>query len=234
VQPRIVSALINSYIPVYPNRKQFLAAGPTVRATFVKDALSWVKVYTESPAFLEDYRKQREAAKPTPPASKGTPDEQYAKYLADQRRSIDEMKKNVAKMSPEMQKQMADTVKQLEANAEKTSKDPQMAAMMKQGLVQQAVGDQQEHQRRLVEHEKKFPADPKVLIAARLRQFLDLSKDVAFDAKLVPAGGGRMKFADPQFEGKPEQWKLCYRAGKDATLAARAFAADWLKQLPAR
>jgi hypothetical protein len=232
LRPRIASSLINGFIPIYPNRKQFLGASPAARAAFVKNALAWVKAYTESPAFLEDYRKKREAEKPTPSAAQGTADERYAKYLADQRKSIAEMKQNVAKMSPEMQKQMAGTVKQMEENAAQQAKDPQMTAMMKQGFAQQAVADQQEYQRRLADHDKRFPPDPKVLIASRLREFLDLSKDVAFDAKLVPAGDGQMRFADPQYERKPDQWKLCYRAGKDAVQAARAFATDWLQQLP--
>src|SRR5690242_15241107 len=65
VQPRIVSSLVNGYVPVYPNRKQFLGAAPALRAAFVKEALTWVKAYTESQAFLDDYKKQRESAKPT-------------------------------------------------------------------------------------------------------------------------------------------------------------------------
>ena len=232
VQPNIVGSIVNGYVPVYPNRKAFLSAAPALRAAFVKEALTWAKAYTESSAFADDYKKQRESAKPTPPASKGTPDEQFAKNIAEQRKGVEDMKKNVAKMSPAMQKQMADTVKQMEANVERMAKDPQMVAMMKQGFAAQAQAEQQDYQRRLADHDKRYPADPKVLIATRLRQFLDVSKDVAFDAKLVPAGGGRMKFADARFEDKSEQWKLCYRAGKDATQAARTFATDWLKQLP--
>lgn len=73
-----------------------------------------------------------------------------------------------------------------------------------------------------------------MLIAARLRQFLDATKDVAFDAKLLPAGGGLMKFADPQYESRSTYWKMCYRAGKAPVEAARAFAADWLRQLEAK
>lgn len=231
VQPRVVNSLVNGYVPVYPNRKTFLSATPAIRAAFVKEALTWVKAYTESQAFLDDYKKQRESAKPTPPASKGTPDEQFAKNIAEQRKAVEEMKKNVAKMSSQMQKQMADTVKQMEINVERMAKDPQMAAMLKQGFAAQAQGEQQDYQRRLADHEKRYPADPKVLIASRLRQFLDLSKDVDFSAKLVPAGGGTMKFADPKYEAKSDQWKLCYRAGRDAVEVGRAFAMDWLKQL---
>jgi hypothetical protein len=45
------------------------------------------------------------------------------------------------------------------------------------------------------------------------------------------SSGGTMRFADPRFESKPDQWKLCYRAGREPVEAARAFAAEWLRLL---
>jgi hypothetical protein len=105
-----------------------------------------------------------------------------------------------------------------------------MVAMMKQSFVQDADSTQQSYQRSLAEYDSKFPADPRTLITKRLHDFLEMSKDVAFDAKLVSTGG-TMRFADPRFESKSDQWKLCYRAGKEPVDAARAFATDWLRQL---
>ena len=231
LKTRLARAVVDGYIPMYPNAKLFHAATPAVRAAFVKNALAWMKTHTESPAFKADYDKQRAAAKPTPPASKGTPDEQLAKYFADQRQSVEEMKKNVAQMPPDMQKQMQATIQQMQANVEQQAKNPQMAAMLKQGFAQQAEQDKQTYEKDKADYEAKFPADPKVLIAGRLHKFLDLSKDLAFDAKLVPGGNGKMKFADSQYEGKSDEWKLCYRAGKEPVEAARAFATDWLRQI---
>ena len=228
---RIVSSLANGTIPVYPDKKLFKAASPAVQAAFVKNALGWVKAYSESAAFKADYDKQRESAKPAPPKSKGTPDEQFAKYLAEQRQSLETLKKNVAKMSPDMQKQMEGTVKQLGASVERSARDPQMAAIMKQSFEQANISEQRDFQDRLAKNEKKYPADPRVLIAARLHQFLELSQDIAFDAKLVPNSVGKMKFADPQYEAKSSQWKLCYRAGREPVQAARAFATQWLRQI---
>ena len=234
LKPRLARAVVDGYIPMYPNAKLFHAATPAVRAAFVKNALSWMKTYTESAAFQADYDKQRAAAKPAPPKPKGTPDEQFAKYLAEQRQSVEEMKKSVAKMTPDMQKQLQGTVQQMEASVEQTAKDPQMSAMMKQGFAQQAESDQKAYEKDLADYAAKYPADPKVLIASRLHKFLDLSKDVAFDAKLVPSGGGKMRFADSQYEAKPAEWKLCYRAGKEPVEAARAFVSDWLRQIEKR
>lgn len=234
LKQHIVSSLIYGTIPVYPDKKAFRTASPASQAAFVKNALGWVKAYSESAAFKADYDKQRESAKPAPPTPKGTPDEQFAKLQADQRKSLEDMKKSIAKMSPDMQKQMAGVVKQMEASVEQTAKDPKMAAMMKQSYANANISDQKDYQDRLAKYAKEYPPDPRVLIAVRLHQFLDLSQDIAFDAKLVPSGYGKMRFADPKYEAKSGQWKLCYRAGREPVQAARAFATDWLRQIERR
>ena len=231
LKQRIVNSLAYGSIPVYPDKKSFKAASPTGQAAFVKNALAWMKTYSESAEFRTDYDKQRASEKPAPPQSKGTPDTQFAKYLADQREGLATMKKNVAQMPPELQKQMQDTVKQMEAGVERSAKDPQIAAMMKQSFAQSDLSEQRDFQDRLAKYEKKFPADSSVLIAARLHEFLELSQGIAFDAKLIPSGGGTMKFADPQYEAKSSQWKLCYRAGREPVQAAREFATQWLHQI---
>jgi len=231
VKPRMVGFIVDGYLPAYPDRLLFKAATPAVRAAFVKTTLSWAKAYMESAAFQDDYAKYRESQKPAPPESKGTADEQYAKQQAEQQKSIEEMKKSVEKMPPEMQKQMQETIKQMEAMAAQNAKDPQMAAMMKQAYGNQMESEQRDYKVRLAEYEKKYPIDSRVLIASRLRQFLDLTRDIPFDAKLVPAGNGKMKFADPQLEGKPANWKLYFRVGKEVVETARSYATQWLRQL---
>jgi hypothetical protein len=229
LKSNIVSALVYGNVPVYPNRKTFNAASPAIRGAFARNTLALIKAYTESGAFQADYAKQRASAKPSAPASKGSPDEQYAKQLADQQKSLAEMKANVAKMSADMQKQMAPVVKQMEESIARQSKDPQMAAMMKQSYSMQATENQKSYQQQLAKYEEKYPADPKVLIASRLRAFLELTNNMPWNAKLVPGYGGKMKFADPQYEAKSSEWKMCYRAGKEPVEAARAFATEWLK-----
>ena len=71
------------------------------------------------------------------------------------------------------------------------------------------------------------------VVADRLRQFLDLSADVDFNARMVTRKG-QTCFADARLESRPPEWKLCYRAGPQTLAAARAFAGDWLKTLGAR
>lgn len=74
--------------------------------------------------------------------------------------------------------------------------------------------------------DKKMPADPNELIKKRLEKFMEISATVDFQATL----NGR-QFANPEYEKKSNQWKMCYRAGKAVITAAREEVALWLKEL---
>ena len=77
---------------------------------------------------------------------------------------------------------------------------------------------------------RNVPESPAPVIAKRLREFLAISADVDFAATLTPRNG-KMVFENAAYESKPGQWKMCYRAGKEATIAARAAVQAWLKEL---
>jgi flagellar motility protein MotE (MotC chaperone) len=222
----IVGSLTSGSVNVYAAAKAFRAASPAVRASLVKTAMGWAKTYTESAAFKADYEKQRQADTPTPPKFKGSIDDELAAQRAERKKSLDESKKNLEKMPANMRPQMEATIKQMEAQFAKMDADPQMVSMSRQGIEMQRANDQKAYEERVVAHDKRFPVDPRTLIARRLREFLDMSKDVDFNAKLVPAGS-KQRFADARYEGKPAEWKLCYRAGTDAVAAARAAAQAW-------
>jgi len=202
LQSRVVEALVRGYVPVYPDRAKFKAASPAARAAFVQSALTVIKGYTETEAFLAKYAEQRAAEKPSvsPPAA--SPDEQYAEYLAKAEKELVRMREDIAKMLPEMQKQMESVLKAVEEAHAQQANDPQMAAMMKHGLAMQAEHAQQSYQEKLRQYAERYPEDPRTLIVKRLREFLELSKDILYNAELTPAGEGRMKFADPELEAK--------------------------------
>jgi hypothetical protein len=76
--------------------------------------------------------------------------------------------------------------------------------------------------------------DPDVTLRKRLRSFLDATRDVDFEAETRGTGGSR-RFVLPTDEARPPEWKMCFRAGPEATGAARSFAQKWLDELgPAR
>jgi flagellar motility protein MotE (MotC chaperone) len=222
----IVRSLTGGYVNVYPASKAFKAAPATVRASLVKNAIAWAKTYTESAAFKAEYDKQRQADTPAPPTFKGTVDDELADQRAQRKKSLEESKKNIEKMPANMRPQMEATIKQMEAQFARMDTDPQMIALARQGLEMQRANDQKAYEERGRAHEKRFPSDPRVLIARRLQEFLDTSRDMDFNAKLVPAGA-KQRFADPRYEEKRAEWKLCYRAGKEAVTAARDAAQTW-------
>lgn len=226
----VVDALGSGYVNVYAAAKAFKAAAPSARASMVTAAFAWAKAYTESAAFKADYDKQRQADAPTPPKFKGTVDDELAAQKAEQRKSLEEMKKSIEQMPANMRPQMEATVKQTEAQFAKMDSDPQMQKMLRQGIEMRRASDQKAYEDRVKAHEKRFPPDPRTLIARRLQEFLAVSQDVDFAAKLV-AAGSKMNFADPKYEDQKSEWKLCYRAGKEATSAARQAAQAWLAAL---
>jgi hypothetical protein len=87
-----------------------------------------------------------------------------------------------------------------------------------------------QYQQELANWKRDYPESAGPMIARRLREFLATSADVDFAAKLTPRNG-KMVFENDAYEQKPAQWKMCYRAGKEATTAARAAIQGWLKEL---
>src|SRR5258708_2398958 len=87
-----------------------------------------------------------------------------------------------------------------------------------------------QYEQELATWKRDFPESAAPVIAKRLREFLAASADVDFAAKLT-FRTGKMVFENQAYEQKPGQWKMCYRAGKEATTAARTAAQAWLKEL---
>ena len=72
--------------------------------------------------------------------------------------------------------------------------------------------------------------DYKSIITKQLKQFLDLSATVDFDAQTVQKGN-KLVFVNPAYEAKSNAWKLCFRCGKEAVTGMRKFAQQWLSEL---
>lgn len=72
--------------------------------------------------------------------------------------------------------------------------------------------------------------DPNVQLERRLQAFLDVTADVDFDAKTTGSGSNR-RFADEKYEAKPNEWKMCFRAGPEVTKEVRSFAEQWIAEL---
>jgi hypothetical protein len=77
---------------------------------------------------------------------------------------------------------------------------------------------------------RDFPADQQVWIARQLREFLEATTDMDFTVKLDFWEG--IPFTkDPKYEGRSWQFEESIYAGREATMAARAAAEEWLKEI---
>ncbi len=210
--------------------KAFKAMPAPVRAEVVHAGLSWIKAAVSAPGFLEAYRRLRESEKPAPPEPRLSADDEMTKMKTEVEKNIAEMRKNMAGMDAEMKKQMEAVIKEMRAQMERMEKDPQQKKMMRQGMEMSVEEDKKRHEKDLAEWQQRYPADPRELIKKRIREFLAVSASVDFSARLEPRGKS-MIFSREDYEKEPPEWKLCFRAGKEATAAARAFAAAWLAEL---
>lgn len=74
------------------------------------------------------------------------------------------------------------------------------------------------------------PKDPKVQLRKALQTVLAATEGVDYAAALQQKETKKY-FANPAYEAKPETWKMAFRAGREATEGARAYAKTWLAEL---
>ena len=207
----------------------FIALSPQQRATMVNAALTLARSFVESDDFKRRYADHREANGPDPLPEPQTADQIFAKQRAGFENQVTEMKKLYDQITPAqiatLEAGWNDMRRQLD-EMEKGERRKEIEGLLKEQR------DQQVRERDLAMQQlnKAYPPDPRALVAMRLRRFLDVTSDVAYDAQLVEKDKKKV-FADPVLEAKPAEWKLAFRAGKPATDAARSFAQKWLSDL---
>jgi hypothetical protein len=206
----------------------FKALPPATRAQAVTAAAGWVRTYTATPEFSAQYAKLRDRQKPDPPTWDATPEQELQQADDDQKKQMEESKQAIANLPPEQRKAVEAG---LQAAAEMTARmnTPEARKMRLDAIRTDRAQRTKEYQDVLARWKQQYPDDPRPVIARRLREFLQLSTDVDYAAKLNANG----TFANPAYQAKPSQWKMCYRAGREATAAARAAAEAWLKELGA-
>ena len=202
------------------------------RAALVRAVGEYARTFVESATFKKIYDDFREEQKPRAPEPMPMMADSRKKQLAEMKAALAEQEKAAAKAPADQQAMYKDilaslrkTVKDFE-NAD-TSQDAEMDKYM-QDANRTATED---YGKKLAEYERDYPkGDPRPLVKKRLQTFLEATKNVDFNAKLVKKDR-MMIFAKEEYENKDSNWKLAFRAGKEATDAGRAFAQEWLKGL---
>jgi len=215
------------------------AATAEARVAMVNGALTWAKEYTESPEFAKRYATTRTQSEPRlSMGRKWTAEEELTRRqaLLDQRIATEKKRLEAPpspRQTPEQQqaqrKSSEERIKNMETDRARYD-DPVARAELRKPLEAEDQRYKEEHAR----WEEGYPVDSRAAIAKRLREFLTLSATIDFGAKVVPCKNSWQHhscFADPTYEKKPDEWKRCYRAGKQPVDAARTFATTWLREL---
>jgi hypothetical protein len=212
----------------------FTAASPQARVVFVNTATTLARAFVESDEFKRRYSDHREANAPDPLPAEQTADQVLAKQRADFEQQVEGLRKQfvVDAITPEQKATLEEGFDAMRAQFTEMEKGPrrtELAAALKSTRDAQVAA----HSAAMREFEAVYPADARALVAKRLKAFLDTTKDIDFSAKLVTRDK-LQRFEDPALEAKPADWKMCFRAGRPATDAARQFAGKWLAELQAQ
>jgi len=226
----IMGSFTSGAVALIGERSVFRSASPDVRAILVQGVIAAARAFTATADFAARYSRFREAQRPQRDTVPQNADEALAAQQKQLEEAISDAQKAAERQSPEVREQLAHNIKYMKEQLAELNADPEHRAAVDAVVKQQAREAEAEYSRRDAAFEVEYPADPKRLIARRLRAFLEMSATVDFSARLVEKEK-RMRFADPALEAKPREWKMLYRAGKPAVDAARAAAEEWLKAL---
>jgi hypothetical protein len=204
------------------------------RAAIASNILAYTKKYASSPDFEKEYQRNRdmEKAKIIVPVPMITREELTKKKITEAESSIktfEDLLKNATdpgviksyKEQLTFWKKAVEDYKspsssqinyelQMDANRYKTEKDS-YDQLMKMW-------------------EKKYPESPSQFVKQRLADFLESTVNIDYKAELIDKSNKKI-FVNPAYEKKNWKWKMGFRAGKEATETARAFAQQWMKEL---
>jgi len=206
--------------------RAFKLLPPAARGDAATSGIAWLKTYTASPEFKQQYAQIRQTHKPLPPEFTGTPEDEITKADEEQKRKEEESTKALAALPADQRAQIEQAMKAAQAQMN----TPEMHQLRLNSIKSDRAQRTKEYDTELAQWQSDFPESPTPVIVKRLREFLAASADVDFAAKVVTQNG-QTRFVSDAYERKPREWKFCFRAGKEATGAARTAAQTWLKEL---
>lgn len=217
----------------YPNVSKLKQIATGQRGEVVQEIVGFTKAYVSSADFNKRYAEYRESNKPQPPEPPKPMAQQRKEHRESMVQSLKEFEATMKSMPADQRSMLSGTVDMMKQQIKELDNpdNPMFSKQMEDVMKQSHVYALEEYKQRTAEWEEKYPKGPSPMIRKWLNQFLEMSNDIDFAAKLVPAEGGKMAFANPTYEKKSSQWKMCYRAGKEAVQAGRAAAQQWLGEL---
>jgi hypothetical protein len=221
-----LSALTARWYSPFEAPAKLKALAPADRVAVVNALGAAAKAWFDTPEFKAAYKKKYEDSLPDPLKPPRTAKQIADELRAEQAKTLKNMDETLKGMSGEMRKQMEATAIQMREilKAQEAQIDGMAAQMAEQEK------RQYEEAKNRPPDPNATPADPRVGLKRALKEFLDRTAGVDYAAALKPASG-KMIFASATFEQKDKEWKMCFRAGREACEAARTFATNWLTEL---
>lgn len=203
------------------------------RLAVAKDLLEYAKQYVKSDVFKKEYELERMNAMPEAPEVKPvrTKEQVQKEEIAKTEKSIKDLEKNMKGLDAAMKKNL-EPVQEMFKKTLKEYQDPNHQYFSALVLNDKMENEQavRSYEERTKKWKENYPVDFSPIIKERLEKFLELTKDVDFNAELKTVYGLK-KFVNPTYESKPTEWKQAFRAGKEITDYARSFAQNWLADI---
>ena len=201
------------------------------RAAVVKELGNYARAYINSESFRKEYEQLRESRKPELPRPAKTIDEVRADQIHNLEKSIKEMELMLKMDNPDIKKAAKDGLAFMQKQlAEMSDPKSTLIKLLADGEKLSYENNMSNYKQSLAKWEKEMPANYQAFIKTRLQEFLDQTNGVDFTAELKEKNGLK-RFVNPAYEAKSTEWKQAFRAGKEATEAARNFAEQWLKEI---
>ncbi|HUQ87877.1 MAG TPA: hypothetical protein VM096_09980 [Vicinamibacterales bacterium] len=228
----VFDSLMSDAVSIAGKPAAFIAMAPSARVALVNFALTLARSFVESDDFKRRYADHREANGPDPLPEEQTADSIFKKQRDGFENQVTEMRKLFDQITPQQRATLEEGWKEMRQQFDEMEKG-ERRQQIEANLTAQRAEQVSARDAAMKEFEKTYPADPRGLVAMRLRRFLDVTKDIDYSAQLVDKDKKKV-FANTALESKPSEWKMAFRAGKPATDAARTFAQKWLNDLQAQ
>jgi hypothetical protein len=203
------------------------------RGAVARDLLSYTKQYVNSPEFKKAYEQWRLEGKPIAPelAPVRTTEQVQKEEIAKSAKMIKDTEEQMKKMTPEIQKAMQKSLEYAKKqHQEYLNPNYKLWKVLVENDVRENEYKQERYKKDMENWEKEQPVDARIIIKSRLQKLLDVTANVDYDAELKEKYGKKV-FVNPEYERKPSEWKMAFRAGKDVTETTRKFVAQWLAEM---
>src|SRR5688572_15083449 len=228
----IKSSFLNGYLSYY-GVKNLKNIATSDKAAVTKDLLNFTKEYISGAEFKKQYDELRKSAKPQESVSKPLRSIQEIQKdeIAKTEKGIKDTEKTIKEVNAEMGKAIQPVLDMLRKNLkEYQNPNHEYFANIAMGEKYQQENNVKRHQEFMQQWETNFPENLNHFIADKLKKMLEYTKGIDYNAALAEKYG-KKRFVNPAYEGKRTEWKQGFRAGKEVTEQARAFAEKWLSEL---